>query len=121
MTTLTEGRHPGEFILSEAKGTRSRETETIVSGQNLQAGTVLGRITATGFLTEYDSSASDGSQAVYGILFDNVDASAGDVPGAVVIVRDAEVQKAALEWIDAANETAGTPGLKALGIVVRKK
>ena len=51
MTTVTEGRHPGEFIVSESNGTHSREEITIASGQNLQAGHVLGKIvtaTATG-------------------------------------------------------------------------
>lgn len=121
MTTLTEGRHPGEFLLSEAKGTRSRETGTLISGQNLQAGTVLGQITASSKLTQYNKDAANGSQAVFGVLFDNVDASAGDVTGVVYIARDAEVKKGALQWINAGNETAGTPGLKSLGIIVRNK
>jgi len=45
MTTLTEGNHAFEFLVSEAPGHRSREPDTLISGQNLQAGTVLGRIT----------------------------------------------------------------------------
>lgn len=45
MTTLTEGKYAGEFIISEANGQRSREAITILSGQNLVAGAVLGKIT----------------------------------------------------------------------------
>ncbi|MCK7579302.1 MAG: head decoration protein [Chromatiales bacterium] len=45
MTTFTEGRHAGEFIVAEANGTRSREVGTLALGQDLEAGTVLGRIT----------------------------------------------------------------------------
>lgn len=45
MTTFTEGRHAGEFIVAEATGTRSREIGTLITGQDLEAGTVLGRIT----------------------------------------------------------------------------
>lgn len=45
MTTLTEGQHAGEFIVSEAPGRRSREKVTVISGQNLKAGAVLGQIT----------------------------------------------------------------------------
>ena len=35
--TLTEGQHTGEFVVSEANGTRSREKITVLSGQNLKA------------------------------------------------------------------------------------
>jgi len=45
MTTLTEGKHPGEFIDSEANGTRSRDEITILSGENVVAGEVLGQVT----------------------------------------------------------------------------
>lgn len=45
MTTLTEGQHAGEFIVSEANKTRSREPVTVLSGQDLAAGAVLGQIT----------------------------------------------------------------------------
>lgn len=119
MATLTEGRHPAECLISEANGCRSRDTGTLILGQNLKAGTVLGKITASDKLTQYDSTAGDGSETVFGILFDNVDATNADVTGVVVIVRDAEVHQFALEWIDAANETAGLPQLESLGIIGR--
>lgn len=45
MTTLTESRHAGEFIISEGEGWISREAVTIDVGENLAAGTVLGKIT----------------------------------------------------------------------------
>jgi predicted enzyme related to lactoylglutathione lyase len=45
MTVLTEGQHAGEFIVSEAPCSRSRESVTVISGQDLEAGAVLGRIT----------------------------------------------------------------------------
>jgi len=45
MTTFTENLHAGNFIASEANGTRSRETVTILSGQDLRAGAVLGKVT----------------------------------------------------------------------------
>jgi hypothetical protein len=47
MTTKTEALHPGEFILSEAEGSRSRDTVTILSGQNLKAGAVIGKVGVT--------------------------------------------------------------------------
>ena len=51
---------------------------TVVSGQNLPRGAVLGKITASGKYTLCDSAASDGSQAPVCILAEDCDASAGD-------------------------------------------
>jgi hypothetical protein len=45
MTTLTESRHAGEFLVSEGNKWVSREAVTINIGENLVAGQVLGRIT----------------------------------------------------------------------------
>lgn len=44
MTTLTENPRTAEFIISEANGTLSREAGTLASGNDLEAGTVLGYI-----------------------------------------------------------------------------
>lgn len=41
---LTEPQHTGEFIMSEAPGSRSRANITVLSGQNLKAGAVVGRV-----------------------------------------------------------------------------
>jgi len=43
MTTLTEKLHPSGFIVSEGEGNISRDNGVLVSGQNLAAGTVLGK------------------------------------------------------------------------------
>ena len=56
---LTETKHAGGFILSEANGNRSRENGILNSGQNCVAGEVLGRImTAAG---EKISGTGDGA------------------------------------------------------------
>jgi hypothetical protein len=118
MTVLTEGRHAGEFILSEANGQRSRETITIASGQDLPAGAILELSGGKGI--SYEGSSS--SEAV-GVLLDAVDASGGDVTGAVYIARDAEVNGAKLSI--ASDNTAqdglaaGKTGLELIGIIVR--
>ena len=39
MTVMHEGRHPGEFVMSEASGQRSRENITIAAGT--QTGAVV--------------------------------------------------------------------------------
>jgi hypothetical protein len=41
---LTETTHAGEFILSEAPGSRSRDNVVVLSGQDLEAGAVVGRV-----------------------------------------------------------------------------
>lgn len=51
---------------------------TIVSGQNLVAGTVLGQITTGGKYTKSLSASSDGSQTPVAVLLHDVDASGGD-------------------------------------------
>lgn len=111
---LTEARRTGEFILAEGNGTISREAVTVVSGQNLAAGTVVGKITGSGKYKAYDANNTDGSEVAAGILYEAVDASLADAPG-VIIARHAEVAEVHLTGIDAGGKTQ----LAALGIVVR--
>lgn len=112
---LQEGKHTGEFLLSEANGTRSREEVVIAAAAAaLVAGTVMGKITASGKYVAYNDGASDGSQTAAGILYSNVADSASDQK-AVIIARDAEVVGAELTG----NDANGTTDLKALGIIVR--
>jgi hypothetical protein len=214
MTVLTEGRYAAEYLISEGNGTISREVGTLAAGQNLAAGTVLGKAsdgtlkamtvrtrsatgaktsgTANGVIgsvtvgpqvqvgayiltcTEADDDAgtfsvvapdgtvlapltvavayvsthisltiADGStdwaegnvvtvtvtesasvaneQIPVGILFDNVDATAG-AKRAVYTARMAEVNGYALTWpalITSANKTAALTSLAALDIVAR--
>ena len=121
MTTLTEGRYTGEHIISEASGTRSRDVVTLIAGQSLPPGAVLGKITASGKYTLLAPAATDGSEVACAVLFAAVDASAAD-KAAVVTARDAEVAGAALTWpagMDAGEKTAATAELKLLGIVIR--
>lgn len=121
MTTLTETNHAAEYLVSEASGTRSREAVTVISGQDLAAGTVLGKITASGKHTLHNNAASDGSENAVAVLYADVDASAADTVGTIT-ARDAEVDGELLTWksgISAANKTAAIAALAALGIIVR--
>ncbi len=117
---LTEKVHAGAFILSELDGHGSRDNVTVVSGQNLNAGAIVGKITSGGKYAAYNNQASDGTQAAAGILYAAVDASAGDEPG-VIINMDAEVNGHLLDWgtETGADTTAGTADLLALGIKIR--
>lgn len=90
-TLLNETRGPGFFIAHEANGTISRETIVVDTGA-LAVGTILGKITASGKYVQVAPAAVDGSEVAAGILYDAVDATAGDVE-AVAIVRHAEVNK----------------------------
>ena len=44
MPEITEGRHAGEFLHSEANGALSRDAIVLAAGNNLAAGAVLGRL-----------------------------------------------------------------------------
>ena len=48
MTILTEGNHPGEFILSEGNVTISREKITVLLAEVLKAGEVVAKVTKAG-------------------------------------------------------------------------
>lgn len=118
MSSITESGHAGGFLLSEAAGQRSREKVTIASGQNLGAGTVLGKISGDGTYAIYDNDASDGTQTAVAILFADCDASDGEQE-ATVIARDAEVNGEELIFQSSDEETAGIADLLSVGIIVR--
>ncbi len=63
MTELTEEQHAGEFIVTEANGSLSRESATVLSGQNLKAGHVLGKV-AVGTATGAAVSGNTGNGAI---------------------------------------------------------
>ncbi|MCD6706839.1 MAG: head decoration protein [Thiobacillus sp.] len=112
---LTETLHAGEFIVSEANGTRSREEVTVAAAAAaLPAGQVLGKITASGLYVAYSNVAVDGSEVAAAILYAPLADSAADQKAAV-IVRDAEVDESLLTGLDA----TGIADLAALGIVMR--
>ena len=121
MTKLTEGSHAGEFLVSEANGSRSRDAVVVVSGQNLVAGAIVGVVTASGKIAEYDNAAVDGTEVAAGVLFEAVDASAADANG-VVVLRDAEINLSEVTWKSGASQgdiDAGVADMLALGIVTR--
>jgi hypothetical protein len=121
MVTLTEGRHNGEFIGELAMGQGYHcDAITVLSGQNLQAGAVLGRQTSGGKYVAFDNAGTDdGRRAVAGILVDNVNATAGDQPGLGLLRGPAIVNRNDLVWaagVDAAEQAAAITALLALGI-----
>ena len=121
MAEILETTHAGEFIVSEAPGTLSRESITVVSGQTLVAGAVVGIVTASSKYAEYDNDAVDGTETAVGVLFDAVDASAADAPG-VVVRRLAEVSLGKLVWestADQADKDAGVVDMATDYVIAR--
>lgn len=125
MTTLTEARHPGEFLVSEANGTRSREVAPVASGQVLKAGHVV-QDNGSGKLVAFTGDTDTNGDVIVeaaGVLFAPVDASGGEVAGQVYFARDAEVNLAELTHpveTTSGGETAATvASLKKLGIIAR--
>ena len=116
MPELQEGQYAGEFIVSEGNGTISRETITVLSGEALEVGAVLGKVTASGKYKALDPAAMDGSQAAVAVLYDAVDASAGDAEG-VAILRMAEVNAAELVWPDGITAGQQTTALAQLALL----
>jgi hypothetical protein len=121
MPVLTEGRHAGECLVSEGNGRISREIITVLSGQTLSAGAVLGKVTASGKYKVLAPADDNGSEVAAGILYGTVDASGGDAEG-VAILRLAEVNAAELVWpdgIEPAEQTTALGQLAQLSIIAR--
>lgn len=123
MTTLTEGKHAGGFLVWEVLRDYTRETVTLVSGAGrLAPGTVLGRITTGGKYTILTPGASNGSQNAAGILWGPVNATDADAPGVVILRGPAIVNRHEIIWPEGATEaqiTTATTALAALGIILR--
>jgi hypothetical protein len=113
--SLTEGKRVGEFILSEARGQRSREKGTLAAAAAaLVPGTVLGKLTSGGKLLAYSDAAVDGTGVAIGILYGRAPDSASD-QAVTYLARDCEVMTSLLTGLDA----NGRADLLALGIICR--
>lgn len=85
-TFVPDGLIAGDFPL------RTRKV-TILSGQNLQRGAVLGAITASGKYILSLAAATDGSEDPSVILAEDVDATGGDAEAVVYISGDFNEEK----------------------------
>lgn len=120
MATFNEPGRPLEFLIQEDPHL-SREKVTIAAAAPaMVAGTVVGKITASGKWTIYNNGASDGTEAAAGILCYDVADSASDQE-AVIIERLAAVKSAKLNWgaNDSTGITAGTADLLTKNIKLR--
>lgn len=115
----TEPARTGEHVLSEAAGSRSRESIVVASGIHA-AGAVLA-MTADGTYVAHDPTASDGTEIAAGILYGPADAREGPVP-AVAHVRDCEVNGTGVTWAaDMTDDQLGAmnAALMESGIILR--
>ena len=123
MAMLTEGPHPGGFLIWEVLRDYTRETVTLASGAGkLAPGTVLGKVTTGGKYTVLTPAATNGSQTAAGILWDKADTTDADASGVVLVRGPAIANRHELVWPETATEaqiTAATTALAALGIVLR--
>lgn len=122
-TVFNEGRHTGEFLLTEGNGQISREAGVVASGSGIIAsGTVLGRLTAGGKLVPSPATGADGAQTAVAVALYGCDATSADQTIAI-IARNAEVKADALVHHatvnDAAKRAAKATQLAAAGIIVR--
>ena len=122
-TVFTEAMNLGDLLKFEAPNLYSRDRVTVASGQNLVLGTVVGVVTATGKVKQFDPSAEDGTQVAAGVLLQPCDASTADRTDGLVVTRHAIVSDHALAWpaaITSAEQLAAIAQLKALGVLVRQ-
>lgn len=123
MATTTLNPTAGAYLKYEAPMGYSRDEVTVAAGQNLSAGTVVGRITASGEIAAWDPAAIDGTQNAVGILLSDVDATAATAPGVIVARHAIVVDADNLVWPGSptqAQKDNAIAELKALGIIARK-
>jgi hypothetical protein len=118
---LNEPLRTAEFLVSEANGSQSREVGVMQGGVAVPAGTVLGKITATGVFVPLAPAAADGTQNAAGVLYQSVAATELAV-ARTYIARWAEVNGNVITWpsgITGPQKTTALGQLTTLGILVR--
>ena len=121
MAAITEGMHEGEFIGELAMGVGYHvDAITVLSGQNLTACAVLGKVTASGKYVAFDNAGTDdGRRTAAGVLVPACDASGGDVTSRALLRGPAVINKNDLVWasgVDASEQAAALVTLLSLGI-----
>lgn len=123
MTAITNNLTLGDLLKYEEENLYSRDQVTVVSGQNLKLGTVIGRVSATQKVKALDPSATDGSEVAAGVVLQSIDASAAEKTNGLIVSRQAIVADHALVWpvaITTEEKTAAIAQLEAIGVLVRQ-
>ena len=123
MPVLTEPPSMGDVLKYEVNPNYTREVITLQLGLSYPAGSVLGRITASGKYTLSPATGADGSQTAVAVLLYPVNATLADAVGIVVTRGPAIVSRAALAYEatvnDAAKIVAKITQLATVGIIAR--
>lgn len=94
-TYKSEGFSPDGLVAQNAQLLLS-EPVTLLAGQNLKRGALLGKVTASGKYVLSLAAAADGSQVPVAILVEDIDASAGDKAALAYTRGDFNAQALAL-------------------------
>lgn len=123
MAVLTEGNRLSDVLAWEQENLYSREKITILSGQVLAVGQVVGQVSASGKYVAFNQDATDGSQIPAGIVIADYDATGADIAG-VIIARDAILRPSGLVWpsdIETAEKEAAMAVLEEAGILTNRE
>jgi hypothetical protein len=121
--TLDESPRLSDWLKGETQDPPfyCRESVTVLAGEQLQTGDVVGKITATGKYAAFDPDASDGTETAAGVLISQSleGDTAADQPAAILARGPAVVRKQNLGWgagVDSNDKAAAYVSLEALGI-----
>lgn len=116
---LLQQPRPGNFVLTEGEGVISRDTAIFAaSTDKVPAGTILGKITASGKLAPYAHDATDGTETPVGILYAPYNGVGIDTE-VVVVTRLAEVIEGQLFGITPQNRASVVAHLANANIILR--
>lgn len=104
---IPDGLHAGDFPIRTEK-------VTVIAGQNLTRGALLGKISASGKVNLSLSAAGDGSQTPYAILAEDVDATSADKEATAYISGD--FNQDAITYGTAHTAASVKAGLRSLNI-----
>jgi hypothetical protein len=122
MPAIQEALNLGDLLKFEDSHLYSRDQVTVLAGEVLPLGAVVGQVTATGKVKALDLAATDGSAVACGVLIAPQDALFGDQADGLMIARHAIVADHALTWpagLTPLQKDTALSQLKALGILVR--
>lgn len=104
MTTFTEGRHPGEFVLSEAEFGRSRDNLTIAESQTIVPGNLLGALATAADVTAVASVAAGNTASSGTIAMEDPAVTSTAKNGRYVGVASAATK---VDWTDPDGQQIG--------------
>ena len=122
MPVIQEALNLGDLLKYEASHLYSRDQVTVLAGEVLPLGAVVGRVSASDKVKALDPIATDGSEIAVGVLITPQDALAGDQTDGLMISRHAIVADHAVTWpvgITPLQKATALHQLNALGILVR--